>query len=728
MALFAIWHERDGEAERRHAALLDAAHIVPEHKVAYAMPAFGGKWQLAAFASTSRYYPARDQVWIDPAGGACIIHGLVWGSDTGALLDARAIGVMLDRPGARLSNDVAGEYAIARLHRDGTLEAFGDPAGLHQLFHGRDEQPVVSNRAGFAALLSGTSRPDLDSALWLSAIGYRVGTASGWTGIRQLPQNARLTASASSVAITSPPFALPERRGIAAGRALLEEGLEQAKAAVRLAADDGMLDLPITGGKDSRVVLGIALAAGLRERLTLFTRGYAGHPDTVVGEMIAARLGLPHRREPPLGSDQPADLDPHAFLALLRTIAFQADGGIGGWDNISGRALGCETLVSGHFGEVLKAYAKHSPDGPLDPIAMVRLQAPFDPLDLLRSTARERLADLLAGQMAEARSAGAEEADLPDLFYWRNRVPNWLGGIRGIKSFERQPILPLGVPALMQLAFTMTAPERKMELAHFTLLERTAPELIELPFAHQSWAPALGVPVAPPILAAVGAPLFGSWQWSLNRMPQVRAALAALFETIDIPLWEDVDRTRLIEALHRRRFEAFDLIGLLGLSIAAIHQAGLGLPVRMGSDGPVTPREPAPLPIAPVDRPRLAGHLDGAEGNATIDGDTLVPAGPGPIILNGWLQAPDWPGSGTLLEARIDGRVVATTVADIFRPDLQQAGIGDGHHAFRLLIDAADLEGATSLTLAAPGGEEGPIGGKLRISTSPVGRTETPSG
>ena len=199
-----------------------------------------------------------------------------------------------------------------------------------------------------------------------------------------------------------------------------------------------------------------------------------------------------------LGSDLPADLGPQAFLARLRMIAFQTDGGMGGWDNVAGGEIGRGTIVSGHFGEVLKAYAKRPPDGLLDPAAMVRLQAPFDPMEVLRPDARTRLVAALGRQMDEARAAGAEEADLPDLFYWRNRVPNWLGGIRGVKSFERQPVLPLGVPALMRLAFRMTAAERKAELAHYKLIEAAAPELIDLPFAHQSWHPSLGAPAARP--------------------------------------------------------------------------------------------------------------------------------------------------------------------------------------------------------------------------------------
>lgn len=714
MALFAIWLDNEAADE----AILSAdAHIVPERVFSLRFETSQGIWHLWALSCASHFYSAEAQVWIDPEGGFCVFHGLIWRTGDAALLDARDVGELLYSPGTRLPDDIAGEYAVARLYPDGTLETFGDTAGLHPLFHAEHGAPIVASRAALAAVLMGDRRPERDSALWLGTIGYRVGLASGWAGVRQLAQGAILTADAAGTRIVRPPLTLPPTRGFDPG--LLAEGLEQAKAAILLTAGDGPLDLPVTGGKDSRVIVAIALAAGLKDRLTLFTRGYAGHPDVVVGAAIAERIGLPHRREPPLGSDLPADLGPRAFLARLRRIAFQTDGGMGGWDNVLGTEIGRGTIVSGHLGEVLKAYAKRAHDGAIDPASMVRLQAPFDPMELLRPEARARLVGALGSEMDEARAAGAEEADLPDLFYWRNRVPNWLGGIRGVKSFERQPVLPLGAPALMRLAFRMTAAERKAEVAHYRLIEAASPELLNLPFAHQSWHPSLGAPETAPVLAAADAPLFGSWQWSVNRVPGVRAALAEMFASIEIPLWKDVDRGRLIDMLHRRRFDYFDLISLLGFTVAAIHQAGLGLRARLGES----------LPADAIDRfvtmpaPHYNGHLDAVRGAERDGADELAIPEAGLVVLEGWLQAPDWPGATAVVELRADDRVIASAAADRHRRDLAEAGIGDGRHAFRIEVEASLLAGAATLTLGGAGSEEALVGGRLAIKRAAQDRS-----
>jgi hypothetical protein len=710
MALFALWYDRAGPtrftAAEQHARLRQAAHVAPERARHLVIETDGGRWHLASFATGTHFYPAQAQVWSKP-NEACVIHGLIWRLEQGRarLLDAAAVAALLAQPGARLPADIAGEYAVLRLHRCGTAEAFSDPAALHQLFHRTDGMAAVANRAGLLATLADQQVPDRTSALWLTAMGYRAGTASGWAGVSQLDQGARLTitGTGTSVIAAGDALALPPTRGF--DEDLFEAGLAQARAAVLLAVGDGPLDLPITGGKDSRAVLAIALAAGLRERMTLFTRGYAGHPDVVVGAQIAAAIGVPHRREPPLGSDAPADLDAAAFMRVLATIAYQADGAMGGWDNVAGTHVGRQSLITGHFGELLKAYAKRPADTPLDPAAMVRLQGPFDPLGLLSPRAHRALNDTLAAQIDAQRIAGAAEDDLPDLFYWRNRIPNWLGGIRGIKSFERQPVLPLGVPALMRLAFAMTADERRSEVAHYRIVARCAPDLLAIPFAHQSWPAALAdAPHPAPVLAAEGAPLFGSWQWAINRSPAVRQRLTALFEAIDIPLWDDVDRTRLVTLLRDHRFDYLEGISLLGLAVAAFHQAGLVVRQRLVAPGETPGVEPiagalGAMAEAPDEAQTLRGYVDAVTGAAQVAGDTLMLTGAGTITITGWAQVPDWPGASPVVEARADGALLATAAATTLRPDLRDAGIGHGRYGFSLSFAAGALAGARRLTI-----------------------------
>ena len=78
----------------------------------------------------------------------------------------------------------------------------------------------------------------------------------------------------------------------------------------------------------------------------------------------------------------------------------------------------------------------------------------------------------------------------------------------------------------------------------------------------------------------------------------------------------------------------------------------------------------------------ITGHID-----SVIDG-----------VISGWMYSFNRPSLRHLLAVYYNGAVVASTVADRFRPDLLQAGVGDGIHGFAaelpshlLPIDGAEL-------------------------------------
>ncbi len=91
-----------------------------------------------------------------------------------------------------------------------------------------------------------------------------------------------------------------------------------------------------------------------------------------------------------------------------------------------------------------------------------------------------------------------------------------------------------------------------------------------------------------------------------------------------------------------------------------------GTPTLNGhaDDAPATDIFVKPLPR------KLQGHIDRADGNEIV----------------GWVWDPAAPGHRVRLELVDGSRTVATTVADIARPGLENAGIGDGRHEFRFVV------------------------------------------
>lgn len=74
---------------------------------------------------------------------------------------------------------------------------------------------------------------------------------------------------------------------------------------------------------------------------------------------------------------------------------------------------------------------------------------------------------------------------------------------------------------------------------------------------------------------------------------------------------------------------------------------------------------------------RLNGYLDGIFGRD----------------LCGWAISPDGLHEAAVLNVCVDGRKVGQVVADQYREDLQSAGVGNGHHAFRFHLPATLFDG-----------------------------------
>jgi hypothetical protein len=61
---------------------------------------------------------------------------------------------------------------------------------------------------------------------------------------------------------------------------------------------------------------------------------------------------------------------------------------------------------------------------------------------------------------------------------------------------------------------------------------------------------------------------------------------------------------------------------------------------------------------------------------------------PGPAICSGWAQDMENPEAPVCLDILVDGARVARVLANFYRPDLRQAGLGSGCHAFRATLPA----------------------------------------
>ncbi len=96
----------------------------------------------------------------------------------------------------------------------------------------------------------------------------------------------------------------------------------------------------------------------------------------------------------------------------------------------------------------------------------------------------------------------------------------------------------------------------------------------------------------------------------------------------------------------------------------------------------------------------LHGRVDGLDG----------------MVLAGWAQNPDKPEAPVCLDVFVDGKPVARTVANLFRPDLLAAGLGSGCHSFRVRLPKAAKLGLMEVRRTSDGERVGLVDQRRRAA------------
>ncbi len=112
----------------------------------------------------------------------------------------------------------------------------------------------------------------------------------------------------------------------------------------------------------------------------------------------------------------------------------------------------------------------------------------------------------------------------------------------------------------------------------------------------------------------------------------------------------------------------------------------------------------APALQRPDAPPALAAEIRGLVDNATPD------------RLYGWAWNAAAAAERLTVEARLGGVTVHATVADLARPDLAKAGVGDGCHAFEIPLEAEWIRRRSELAIIARAADstEAPVPVRLR--------------
>jgi len=331
--------------------------------------------------------------------------------------------------------------------------------------------------------------------------------------------------------------------------------------------------LLLTGGRDSRLLVAAARAAGLT--LPVFTAGAPGDADMEVAMTVRRLTGLDDRVQ--AGRRLAAASDPQLAARLLALAT------AGTAPLATPLELPLElgegplpVIHTGHGGEIARNNYGTGRGG-LDELTELLYRRVVLPGPWRRELLCSRGRELVRRQVrdwAEAQlAAGLEIADVPDVFFAFRRLPNGIGPYHGAGEFANDHVSPLWSNRLLDHLLALSPAQRKSEQFHRRVLGVLAPELVAVPFADgRSWRedarPSQRRRRVARRLAAEAFRELRRRQGRASSRRRVRAPIAevqrltraAVAARPDHAAWEVLERGR-VDALLRRPPLALDWVG-----------------------------------------------------------------------------------------------------------------------------------------------------------------------
>ena len=330
-----------------------------------------------------------------------------------------------------------------------------------------DDIRWVSNNPTLLRELTGDRGIDESVAASLLAGGWSLSGDPLWRGVRRIP--------------TAGPDPIP----------LIGRGLDALEAAAELVdVTRALMDwpgrpnvVPVTAGRDSRLVLAAATKTGIAFEAN--TGGRPGEPEVEVGRQLAEIAGVKHWLIPD---------DPHGSLhADWRRAAELLELTTGGTASLAdavgfphGPRKGPLPLWhSGQGGEIARSYyarAGGRTRGQLaDSLYTVFAMRRPGRREPLNDHGEALVRDQITAWVDQVLQAGASPADVPDLFYLQKRMGTWAGPTHGAVEYVRDTTSPLWHERMLPHLLALPAADRAAERFHHEVLNELSPELAGAP-------------------------------------------------------------------------------------------------------------------------------------------------------------------------------------------------------------------------------------------------------
>ena len=375
---------------------------------------------------------------------------------------------------------LAGHYAQVELDRSGLGTVRQDPYGLHPLYIGSVRGvTLIANRPQLIAVeierLTGKiAARDHRFAAWLAFCGYPIGDRTGYEDVRCVPFGAGVRIDpdhGARFSFTDAPWLLPAMEIDDSWIDRIEsELIANLRAAIRAMGHTPRLQL--TGGRDSRLVLALAVRAGLIQDVEIVTNGKAGTPDVIVAKDLTTSLGLRHT----LSKWNDGVVDRHRLCPHVGRVA----GAVGCIDSSISLSKDGRMSLSGLLGETLRTNLPNRTGyQDLHSVVTGYLAGPSGKAGILQQDAYTAALTDGIQNLLEPSEQMVRLEDLFDAYYLQHRVRRWLAAKPERFADE---FFPLYHPPATELAFQMGWRDRVAGRIHDTIIDRAGRLISEPPY------------------------------------------------------------------------------------------------------------------------------------------------------------------------------------------------------------------------------------------------------
>jgi hypothetical protein len=377
--------------------------------------------------------------------------------------------------------DLIGPFAVLRVHRDGSLDVTNDPFCMQALYWlDISGIQIVATRLdlvidAYTALTRRSMTIDVDAALSVAVRGLAIGEETAFQEVRIIEFGFGVESTERGALRKRRSWALPWDVALRSPREIddeISDEIERQVIGLRNTVDGSEypVEVDLTGGKDSRLVLAICARAGLLDRVLFVTRGSIDQPDVVIATHVAAELGLNHAWAQWEGPRQAWDREllERAWCAAGRGSVFD--------DSLI--RIGRSWRVIGVLGETWRTnYPNQLPDDSFDLIVKKELWYLDRRSAYIRDAPFQRAVERSTAQLCDIATT-ARISDVRDAQYILDRVRTWLGS--RVRSFDRTNFA-LYSPRIAALAFAVGLDARLDERLRLAAM-RLCPIESQLPF------------------------------------------------------------------------------------------------------------------------------------------------------------------------------------------------------------------------------------------------------